>query len=109
MIQKGKFTHSGEVDITEERFVELLNQFKGEIEQTPPPFSAVKLQGKKAYELSRRGEAVELKPRKIKVYRLEILEWDMPDVTIDVLCSSGTYVRSLAHDIGTALGCGGTF
>lgn len=103
---EGKITHSGEVDITEERFVELLNQFKGEIEQTPPPFSAVKLQGKKAYELSRRGEAVELKPRKIKVYRLEILEWDMPDVTIDVLCSSGTYVRSLAHDIGTALGCG---
>lgn len=103
---EGKVTHSGKVKVTEEEFAELLKRFTGEIEQVPPPYSAVKLQGKKAYELSRKGEAVDLKPRKIHVYRLEILEWDLPDVTIDVMCSSGTYVRSLAHDIGNVLGCG---
>jgi len=83
-----------------------LKQFIGEIEQVPPPYSAVKIKGKKAYEMAREGEEVELLPRKIQVYNLDLLEWAPPDAVIDVYCSSGTYVRSLAHDLGEALGCG---
>ncbi len=93
-------------DITEEQFAQALQQFVGEIEQVPPPYSAVKVKGRKAYELSRRGEKVELPPRKINVYSLELLEWVPPEAVVDVYCSSGTYVRSLAHDVGNVLGCG---
>lgn len=93
-------------DITEERFNEVLQEFVGEIEQVPPPYSAVKVKGKKAYEMAREGEEVDLSPRKIHVYSLEVLEWAPPEVVIDVYCSSGTYVRSLANDLGNRLGCG---
>jgi tRNA pseudouridine55 synthase len=93
-------------EITEEQFTEVLEQFVGEIEQVPPPYSAVKVKGKKAYEMAREGEEVELSPRKINVYSLEVLEWAPPEVVIDVYCSSGTYVRSLANDLGNELGCG---
>ncbi len=103
----GKFTRSGQpVDVTEEQFEKVLKTFIGEIEQTPPPYSAVKVQGRKAYEMARQGEEVELTPRKITVHHLEVLEWAPPEVVIDVHCSSGTYVRSLANDLGNALGCG---
>ena len=93
-------------DITEESFNEILQKFVGEIEQVPPPYSAVKVKGRKAYEMAREGEEVELEPRKINVYSLEVLEWAPPEVVIDVYCSSGTYVRSLANDMGNQLGCG---
>ncbi len=93
-------------DIREEDFRALLQQFVGEIEQVPPPYSAVRVKGKRAYELARKGQKVELKPRKITVYELDLLEWAPPEVVLDVHCSSGTYIRSLAHDIGRALGCG---
>ena len=103
----GKFTHSNEqVNVTEDQFEKVLSTFVGEIEQTPPPYSAVKVQGRKAYEMARQGEDVDLAPRKITVHHLEVLEWAPPEVVIDVHCSSGTYVRSLANDLGTALGCG---
>ncbi len=103
----GKFTHAEQpVNVTEEQFEKVLSTFIGEIEQTPPPYSAVKVQGRKAYEIARQGEEVELAPRKITVHHLEVLEWAPPEVVIDVHCSSGTYVRSLANDLGTALGCG---
>ena len=92
--------------ITEEKFDEVLQTFVGEIEQVPPPYSAVKVQGKRAYDMAREGEEVELAPRLIHVYSLEILEWAPPEVVIDVYCSSGTYVRSLANDLGKALGTG---
>ena len=92
--------------ITEENFNDVLQNFVGEIEQVPPPYSAVKVKGKKAYESAREGEEVNLEPRLIKVYSLEILEWAPPEVVIDVYCSSGTYVRSLANDLGKELGCG---
>jgi tRNA pseudouridine55 synthase len=92
--------------ITEERFNEVLEQFIGEIEQVPPPYSAIKVKGRKAYEMAREGEEVDLTPRKIQVYTLEVLEWAPPEVVIDVYCSSGTYVRSLANDLGNTLGCG---
>jgi len=105
---EGRFTRqsSAPVDISEEKFEEALKQFIGEIEQTPPPFSAVKMHGRKAYEMARQGEEVDLTPRKIQVYHLEVLEWAPPEVVIDVHCSSGTYVRSLANDMGNVLGCG---
>ncbi len=97
---------TSDIDVSEEQFNEILQQYTGEIEQVPPPYSAVKVKGRKAYEMARRGEEVELKPRIINVYSLEVLEWDPPESVIDVYCSSGTYVRSLANDIGKALGTG---
>src|SRR5512141_222291 len=103
----GKVTRSNvPVNVTEAQFEEALQTFVGEIEQTPPPYSAVKVQGRKAYEMARQGEEVDLAPRKITVHHLEILEWAPPEVVIDVHCSSGTYVRSLANDLGIKLGCG---
>jgi tRNA pseudouridine55 synthase len=94
------------VSVTEAEFEAALKTFVGEIEQTPPPYSAVKVQGRKAYEMAREGEPVDLAPRKITVHHLEVLEWTPPEVVIDVHCSSGTYVRSLANDLGVMLGCG---
>ncbi|HVN56126.1 MAG TPA: tRNA pseudouridine(55) synthase TruB [Anaerolineaceae bacterium] len=102
----GHVTSSSPVNISEEQFEAALSQFIGEIEQVPPPYSAVKVKGRKAYEMAREGEEVDLQPRKIKVYNLELLEWAPPEAVIDVYCSSGTYVRSLAHDLGNILGCG---
>lgn len=105
---EGRFTHQSTtpVEVTEDQFKNVLTQFIGEIEQTPPPFSAVKVHGRKAYEMAREGEEVSLEPRKITVHHLDVLEWALPEVVIDVHCSSGTYVRSLANDVGESLGCG---
>jgi tRNA pseudouridine55 synthase len=104
---EGTITSSASVDdITEDYFNEVLQHFVGEIEQVPPPYSAVKVQGRKAYDMAREGEEFELIPRIINVYSLEILEWALPEVVIDVYCSSGTYVRSLANDLGKELGTG---
>jgi len=104
---EGTVTKAASVDnITEEQFDEILQGFVGEIEQIPPPYSAVKVKGKKAYEMARKGKEVELEPRIINVYNLEVLEWAPPEVVVDVYCSSGTYVRSLANDLGEALGTG---
>jgi tRNA pseudouridine55 synthase len=103
----GRITSTSPVDkITEEQFEDALQSFVGEIEQVPPPYSAVKIKGRKAYEMAREGEEIDLAPRRIKVYSLELLEWAPPEAVIDVYCSSGTYVRSLAHDLGEKLGCG---
>jgi len=103
----GKFVRSDQpVNVTEEQFEKILKQFEGEIEQTPPPYSAVKVNGRRAYDMARQGEEVELAPRKIQVHHLEVLEWAPPEVVVDVHCSSGTYVRSLANDMGNALGTG---
>jgi tRNA pseudouridine55 synthase len=103
---EGKITNTSTVDVTEDQFVEALNGFIGEIEQVPPPYSAVKVKGRKAYEMAREGEEVELAPRMIQVYNLEMLEWAPPEAVVDIYCSSGTYVRSLTHDLGEKLGCG---
>jgi tRNA pseudouridine55 synthase len=105
---EGRFTRqaAAPVNVTEAQFEEVLKHFVGEIIQTPPPYSAVKVHGRKAYEMAREGEEVSLEPRKIQVHHLEVLEWALPEVVIDVHCSSGTYVRSLANDVGATLGCG---
>ena len=103
----GKVLTSNPVDnITEAQFEEALQQFVGEIEQVPPPYSAIKIKGRKAYEMARQGEEFDLQPRKINMYSLELLEWAPPEAVIDVYCSSGTYIRSLANDLGKVLGCG---
>ncbi len=80
--------------------------FTGEIEQTPPMFSALKLNGKPLYELARQGIVVDRKPRIVKVHSIEILEYKMPYLRLRVACSKGTYIRSLCNDIGDALGVG---
>ena len=105
---EGTFTRQSDVpvEVTEEEFETVLKSFVGEIEQTPPAYSAIKVKGKRAYDMARKGEDVELEPRKIQVFSLEVLEWAPPEVVIDAHCSSGTYVRSLANDVGNALGCG---
>jgi tRNA pseudouridine55 synthase len=103
----GRVLSSNPVDnITEAQFEETLQQFVGEIEQVPPPYSAIKIKGRKAYEMAREGEEFDLQPRKINVYSLELLEWAPPEAVVDVYCSSGTYIRSLANDLGKMLGCG---
>jgi tRNA pseudouridine55 synthase len=81
--------------------------FVGEIEQTPPMYSALHHQGQRLYKLARRGEVVDLRPRKVVVHHLNVDEVDLPRVTLTVKCSQGTYIRTLAHDLGRALGCGG--
>ena len=103
---EGQVIQTSDINITEDQFEEALKDFIGEIEQVPPPYSAVKVKGRKAYEMAREGEEVDLQPRKIQVYNLELLEWDPPEAVVDVYCSSGTYVRSLAHDLGEKLGSG---
>lgn len=84
---------------------EILKLFIGEIDQVPPEYSAIKIKGKKAYELARKGEKVDLKPRKIKIYDIKILEYQWPLLKLKINCSSGTYIRSLARDIGRKLKC----
>ena len=83
-----------------------LAQFRGEITQRPPIYSAIKINGRRAYDLARKGEAVEIPERQVTVYSLELLSYSHPDVSIRAHVSSGTYIRSLAEDIGTALGTG---
>ena len=92
---------------TQEQVIQTLKNFKGEINQTPPPFSAVKLGGKKAYELARKGVIPHIKPRKVKVYSIKILKYEWPFLEIETRVSSGTYIRSLAHDLGQTLKTGG--
>jgi len=102
----GRVLSTTSVDISEKQFDDVLQSFVGEIEQVPPPYSSVKVKGRHAYDMARNGEEVDLDPRKINVYNLELLEWAPPEAVLDVFCSSGTYVRSLAHDLGEKLGCG---
>ncbi len=85
-----------------------LAQFRGEIKQLPPMYSALKYQGQKYYELARQGIEIERQPRLIKINELHLLNWQSPFLTLEVACSKGTYIRSLAIDIGQILGCGAT-
>jgi tRNA pseudouridine55 synthase len=80
--------------------------FLGEIEQISPLYSAIKQGGRKLYELAREGKTAELKPRPVRIDTLEVIDWSPPEITIDVTCSAGTYIRSLAHDLGLTLGVG---
>lgn len=84
-----------------------ITRFVGEILQVPPMYSAIKVKGRKLYELARQGQSIEREPRPVRVDGIKILGWDNPLLEIDVVCSAGTYIRSLAHDLGAALGVGG--
>lgn len=93
--------------ITKELVEETLPQFIGTIEQVPPAFSAVKVNGQRAYELARKGEEVKLKAKILVIEEIELLDYNLPEITIRVVCSKGTYIRALARDIGKALLSGG--
>lgn len=104
----GETLSESPVTVTEEELREVLPRFMGEQLQLPPMFSAIKKDGKKLYELARKGQEVERKRRAITIFALEVLEnQDASTYLIRVRCSKGTYVRTLCHDIGEALGCGG--
>lgn len=93
--------------ITEELIRRVIaEQFTGEIEQVPPIFSAIQVNGKRAYEHARKGEQVELKPRQIRINSIRIEDISMPDVRLRISCSKGTYIRAIARDLGVALGSG---
>lgn len=104
---QGAILEQKDVNLTREQIEAALAQFRGTIDQTPPAYSAIQVGGKRAYEMAREGEEVELKPRTITIHSLEIVSWKSPDLTIDISCSSGTYIRSIANDLGQALGVGG--
>lgn len=93
--------------ITRNLVEETLGKFIGEIQQVPPAYSACKVEGKRAYELAREGQEVELKPKLLVIDEIELLSYDMPEIKIRVVCSKGTYIRALARDIGEALNTGG--
>lgn len=102
----GSITREGSSGaITDERISEVLEGFKGEILQAPPMYSAVKLEGKKLYELARAGKTVEVEKRSVRVDFINIVSRKGNDVTLDIGCSKGTYIRSICNDVGEALGC----
>lgn len=92
--------------VSKENFENVLKKFAGETEQVPPVFSAVKVKGKRAFDYARNGEELKLQPKKIVIQKIVTESFDLPYVTIRLVCSKGTYVRALARDIGKKLGCG---
>ena len=103
----GQVLEEREVNITEEQFLAILEQFRGEIQQIPPMYSALKVNGQKLCDLARKGKEVERKSRTITIHKLECLEFSGETARLLVHCSKGTYIRTLCKDIGAALGCGG--
>ena len=94
------------VNVTEQEIRDVIDTFIGEIDQIPPMYSAIKKDGKKLYELARQGIEIEREPRRINIYSIDIIDINIPYITVDVHCSKGTYIRSLCDDIGTRLGTG---
>ena len=103
----GTVLTQNETTVTQEQLLAVLPQFRGEIMQIPPMYSALKVNGKKLYDLARAGKEVERQPRPITIHRLELLEFTGNEARILVECSKGTYIRTLCKDIGQALSCGG--
>lgn len=93
--------------VTREAIENLLPTFQGTIEQVPPMYSAVKVDGERLYKKARRGETVDRPPRQVSVHSFEVMDWNPPEVSFRVECSKGTYIRSLARDLGAELGVGG--
>ena len=104
----GKVLEEHPVLMEEEQAVEAVLSFLGSYEQIPPMYSALKVNGKKLYELARAGKEVERAGRPVEIRQIEILSAALPEITFRVVCSKGTYIRTLCHDIGARLGCGGT-
>lgn len=103
---EGEVLQQNPVNVSRQQLLEVMTQFTGKISQTPPMHSAVKHQGERLYNLARQGIEVERKSREIEIYRLDLISFEQGVVEIDVHCSKGTYIRTLAEDIGAALGCG---
>ncbi|MBQ8232529.1 MAG: tRNA pseudouridine(55) synthase TruB [Lachnospiraceae bacterium] len=103
----GQILEKKEVNCTEDEVREAILSFQGEYMQVPPMYSALKVNGKKLYELARAGKEVERQARPVTIHEIEILEMELPRVLIRVVCSKGTYIRTLCDDIGKKLGCGG--
>ena len=103
----GTVLKTREVNVTKRQILEVCSSFEGEYDQIPPMYSALKVNGKKLYELAREGKVIERKARLVKILDIQILEIDLPKVRMEVSCSKGTYIRTLCHDIGEKLGCGG--
>lgn len=89
-----------------ETIAKLLEEFLGEIQQTPPIFSAIKINGRRAYDLARKGQNPKMPTRTVRIYEIEILQYNSPYLILRTKVSSGTYIRSLARDLGTKIGCG---
>ncbi len=104
--EKPEILHQDIAHITEEQIKEVLETFVGEIEQKPPVYSAIKIDGQRAYNLARAGEEIEMKSRKTTIFYINDIKINLPLVSFTVGCSKGTYIRSLAHDIGQELGVG---
>lgn len=92
--------------INEEKILNSIQQLTGIIQQRPPIFSALKVKGKALYKYARKGEEVEIKTREVTIHEFKVIRYDTPFITVHIRCSKGTYIRSLAHDLGQALGCG---
>jgi len=103
---EGVITSQAPVDVSTVALDAALAQFRGSVQQVPPMYSAIKIQGKKLYELARQGQEVARQPRAVTIHQLMLRAWDSPTLTLDIVCSPGTYIRSLAHDLGQVLGCG---
>ena len=105
----GEKTFTSDKKVKKEEIIETLKSFEGEISQLPPIFSAIKVKGKKLYEYARKGEEVEIQPRKVFIENIELNSFDEESQQAQVLikCSKGTYIRSIANDLGEKLGCGG--
>lgn len=103
----GEVLEQHSVEVSRQQLEAVLEQFLGPQQQIPPMYSAVKIGGKKLYELARKGQSVERKPRSIVIHELELCDFDGKTARIRVVCSKGTYIRTLCHDIGAALGTGG--
>lgn len=101
----GKILETHPVEVTEEDIHMVAASFVGEIQQTPPMYSALKVDGKRLYELARSGKEVEVKARPVTIYEIEIQRIEIPYVTMRVVCGKGTYIRTLCQDIGKKLGC----
>lgn len=103
----GNILSESEVLASEEEVKDAILSFVGEYSQVPPMYSAIKMQGKKLYELARAGQVVERQPRTVVIHEIEILKMELPRVVFRVSCGKGTYIRSLCRDIGEKIGCGG--
>lgn len=103
---EGELTQVSEIKPSRESIEQVLEQFTGEIEQTPPVFSAIKINGQRAYKLARQGKEIEMPARKVEIYVLELVDYDYPLIKIRTHVSSGTYIRTLAQDIGEKVGVG---
>jgi tRNA pseudouridine55 synthase len=102
----GRVVATQPVNVDESGLRDVLARFAGSIDQVPPMYSALKLAGKPLYKLARKGVEVRREARRVTIHSITLQEWRSPDATIDVRCTPGTYIRSLAHDIGAVLGCG---